>query len=93
MNANRRTFLQSVGIGGVIAQYTPVRAATSGPDARGPGAAVDYVEPARQAAAWIRSSALKQSAGIAWPSEPDKPETVGPDIYKGNAGTLISSSS
>jgi hypothetical protein len=51
------------------------------------------VEPARQAAAWIRSSALKQSAGIAWPSEPDKPETVGPDIYKGNAGTLISSSS
>ena len=89
MNANRRTFLQTAGIGGALAQYRPVRAASSVPGETGPGAATNYVEPARQAAAWIRASALKQSAGIAWPSEPDKPETVGPDIYKGNAGTLV----
>ena len=89
MNANRRTFLQTAGIGGALAQYRPVRAASSVPGETGPGAATNYVEPAKQAAAWIRSSALKQSAGIAWPSEPDKPETAGPDIYKGNAGTLV----
>jgi lantibiotic modifying enzyme len=89
MNANRRTFLQTVGIGGALARYRPALAATPGAGTAGSGAATDYLEPARQAAAWIRSSALKQSAGIAWPSEPDKPETVGPGIYKGNAGTLI----
>ncbi len=89
MNANRRTFLQTVGIGGALAQYRPVHAATGTPVAPNRSVSTNYLEPARQVAAWIRASALKQSTGIAWPYEPDKPDTVGPDIYKGNAGTLI----
>jgi hypothetical protein len=75
--------------GGAVAQYRPALAAASGRGGRGPGAVADYLEPARQAAAWIRANAIQQPVGIAWPSEPGKPETVGPDIYKGNAGTLI----
>jgi lantibiotic modifying enzyme len=89
MEANRRRFLQAAVVSEALARYRPALGAAPVHGASGTGAAADYLEPARQAAAWIRTSAIKQSAGIAWPSEPDKPETVGPDIYKGNAGTLI----
>ena len=89
MQTSRRRFVQSMAAGGAVAQYRPALAAASGRGGRGPGAVADYLEPARQAAAWIRANAIQQPVGIAWPSEPGKPETVGPDIYKGNAGTLI----
>jgi len=89
METNRRKFLQTAAISGAAAQYGPSLVAAPHRGTGDSASVADYLEPARQTAAWIRSTAIQQSAGIVWPSEPGKPETIGPDIYKGNAGTLI----
>ncbi len=62
----------------LLLTYTPLKAAQT-----------PYLDAALQAARWIRSSAIQTNPGVAWPSDPRDANTVGGDLYSGNAGTVL----
>src|SRR4051794_12588449 len=44
---------------------------------------------ARDAARWIRASAIKTPNGLTWPADPVHPVTVASDLYSGSAGVVL----
>src|SRR5688572_4303986 len=48
-----------------------------------------YREAALDAARWIRSSAIKTTPGIGWPSDPRDPKTLNTSLYSGTAGVIL----
>jgi hypothetical protein len=46
-------------------------------------------EAAVAAARWLDSVAVVVNGGLAWPNDPRDPTTVGPGIYRGNAGVIL----
>lgn len=53
-----------------------------------------YLEAAKEAARWIRSTARPTEYGLTWLPDPDRPDvdatiTAAPTIYSGNAGVVI----
>jgi lantibiotic modifying enzyme len=52
-------------------------------------AAKDYLEAGRQAARWIRSSAVRSEQGIIWPADPRDKKTVSANLYSGASGVIL----
>jgi lantibiotic modifying enzyme len=48
-----------------------------------------YLQAAERGAAWLMSKAIPVDGGIAWPSDPDDPNTVSTGTYAGNAGVIL----
>src|ERR1041385_4543689 len=48
-----------------------------------------YLDVAKQAAQWIRKSALKTAHGIVWPADPTDKETVETSLYTGTPGVIL----
>ena len=48
-----------------------------------------YLEAAREAARWIRTSAVKTNAGLTWPADPADPGTVSTALYSGSPGVVL----
>jgi len=52
-------------------------------------AADNYLEAARQAAQWIRASALQTNQGLTWPTDPRDKKTVNTGLYSGTPGVIL----
>jgi len=72
-----------VGIGAVLA------AAPSGRSFVGQESGARYLDAARRAATWIRSTAVATAQGRDWPPDPLKPATLNPSLYAGTPGVVI----
>ena len=49
----------------------------------------DYLAAARDAARWIRSSAIRTDAGLTWPADPANPKSVSSALYSGSPGVVL----
>lgn len=52
-------------------------------------AADNYLEAARQAAQWIRASAIQTNQGLVWPADPRDKKTVNTGLYSGTPGVIL----
>jgi lantibiotic modifying enzyme len=48
-----------------------------------------YLDAARAAAAWIRTTAIETPVGRTWPADPADPKTVGTSLYAGSPGVVL----
>jgi lantibiotic modifying enzyme len=48
-----------------------------------------YLENARKAAEWIKSTGIKKNQGMTWPAIPGDPETVSNNLYAGTPGVVL----
>ncbi len=48
-----------------------------------------WLAGAVETAGWIRSSAIETGGGTAWPADPDEPDSVAIDLYKGVPGVVL----
>jgi lantibiotic modifying enzyme len=44
---------------------------------------------ARDAARWIRASAIETPHGLTWPADPARPDGIAADLYSGSAGVVL----
>ena len=75
--------------GVVNAQRLAFAKATAGkPSAQRPAPSA-YVDAAIDAARWLRGSAMKTPAGLAWPANPAEPDSVNSALYSGSPGVVL----
>src|SRR5688500_20131378 len=48
-----------------------------------------YLSAARDAAQWIRSSAVRTQAGLTWPADPANPKSTNATLYSGSPGVVL----
>ena len=48
-----------------------------------------YLDDAREAGRWIRSSAIRTDAGLTWPADPANPKSVNTALYSGSPGVVL----
>jgi len=56
---------------------------------RGAASATPWLEAARKADRWLRSTAVRDDRGMRWPVDPTNPSTVQVDLYSGMAGVVL----
>jgi len=54
-----------------------------------PATETDYLRAARDAAQWIRSSAVRTQAGLTWPADPANPKSTNATLYSGSPGVVL----
>ena len=80
----RREFLSQTAMAAAAAGFGPaVLSALAGQDSTR-----RYRDLAVRCAQWIDRSARPQSAGVAWPADPLKPDVIGLDYYNGTPGVV-----
>ena len=48
-----------------------------------------FLDAAKKAAAWVRSSAIRTPEGMTWPADPKDPKSVNTTLYAGTPGIVI----
>ena len=84
----RRRFLKD-GIAASAAVLLTPSALTEVLGKRLPSAGRPYFDVAKQAAAWLATSAQRGEQGTAWPADPAKPDSVQGNLYTGMPGVVL----
>ena len=84
--AARLSFVAALAVPLIVGAPSAQRPASAKATAGKPGA---YLDAAVDAARWVRGSAVKTPAGLAWPANPAEADSVNTALYSGSPGVVL----